>query len=197
MLGLRTLIESTTPLDPLPRETRNGTIQVSRRELKLKCTGWEEDSQLRPDKMLSPTYRSKPLYVYNGEFLYGELVIVRLLEADGWEAVWTDNFHSRGIKKKFWRALPPNGIKCLSKSAACHYLEIVRANCGKSSGFFDVFAWRNDGSDDFRYIECKRKNESANANEKRWIQSTVPSVIKPEQLLVVTIGCEDAFDLTA
>ena len=46
-------------------------------------------------------YDIKPQVQLAGETLLGELLIVRLLERDGWDAVWIDNF-----KSLRWRGLP-------------------------------------------------------------------------------------------
>ena len=62
------------------------------------------------------------------------------------------------------------------------YDSIVQANEGKSSGFFDVFAWKNGA---FIFIEYKGQGDSPNRNETRWITATLKCGVDPEQLFYV------------
>ena len=135
------------------------------------------------DESLSRTYRSKPLVVVNDENLFGELAILRYLQMDGWDGVWIDTFHGRGARKVFWSNLPPDGYGKLSVDAEILYDKIVEANDGKSSGFFDVFAWK-DGR--FIFIEYKGEGDSPNQNEIRWINAAIKCGVRPEDLFFVT-----------
>lgn len=135
------------------------------------------------DESLSKTYRNKPLVVVGDEILFGELAILRYLQMDGWDGVWVDTFHGRGQKKVLWSSLPPNGYGKLTEEAEILYDKIVRANNGKSSGFFDVFAWQNGK---FVFIEYKGEGDSPNENETRWISAAIKSGIRPEDLFFVT-----------
>lgn len=134
------------------------------------------------DESLSKTYRSKPMVVVNNEHLFGELAILRYLQMDGWDGVWVDTFHGKGKKKVFWSNLPPNGMGKLTIEAEKLYDSIVQANEGKSSGFFDVFAWKNGA---FIFIEYKGQGDSPNRNETRWITATLKCGVDPEQLFYV------------
>jgi len=134
------------------------------------------------DESLPGTYRNKPLVVVDGEVLFGELAILRYLQIDGWEGVWVDTFHSRGKKKVVWSNLPPNGQGKLSLEAEKLFDEIVEANQGKSSGFFDVFAWKNE---QFIFVEYKGAGDRPNVNEVRWINAATKCGVRPEQLFFV------------
>jgi hypothetical protein len=134
------------------------------------------------DESLPKTYRSKRLVNVNNEILFGELAILRYLQMDGWDGVWVDTFHGRGKKKVLWSNMPPNGIGQLSKEAENSYDSIVTANNGKSSGFFDVFAWKNG---EFIFIEYKGPGDSPNSNETRWINAALKCGINPESLYFV------------
>jgi len=131
---------------------------------------------------LAKTYTSKPLVEVDGEALYGELAILRYLEKDGWNGVWVDTFHSRGKRKVVWSGMPPDGKGELSKDATLLFNQIVDKNDGKSSGFFDVFAWKNGN---FVFIEYKGKGDSSNKNESRWIRAAIAAGIDPQQLYFV------------
>jgi hypothetical protein len=131
------------------------------------------------DTNLSKTYLSKPLVRFKSESLFGELAILRYLQMDGWDGVWVDTFHGRGVKKVFWSGMPPEGSSRLPKHAESLYDKIVDENGMKSSGFFDVFAWKDRK---YIFIEYKGKGDSSNQNEKRWIKSALKCGIKLEQL---------------
>ncbi len=135
------------------------------------------------DANLSKTYLSKPLVQVKSESLFGELAILRYLQMDGWDGVWVDTFHGRGVKKVFWSGMPTQGSANLPKHAESLYDRIVVQNGMKSSGFFDVFAWKNRK---YIFIEYKGKGDSSNQNEKRWIRSALKCGIKPDQLFFVS-----------
>jgi hypothetical protein len=134
------------------------------------------------DESLSKTYRRKPLVTVNDEILFGELAILRYLQMDGWDGVWVDTFHGRGRKKVLWSNLPPGGFGKLPVEAENLYDRIVQVNGGKSSGFFDVFAWK-DG--EFIFIEYKGQGDSSNQNETRWINAALRCGVQPENLFFV------------
>jgi hypothetical protein len=130
------------------------------------------------DGVLARTYTSKPLTSLDGRAIFGEIAIVRVLERDGWEAVWVDTFH----KRQFWRDMPHEGLPIqLPAAAKAKYDSIVAAN-GGARGFFDVMAWR-DGK--FLFLEYKGKGDSANANEARWIESALQTGVAEAALIFV------------
>jgi len=135
------------------------------------------------NESLSKTYRSKPLVAVNDEILFGELAILRFLQMDGWQGVWVDTFHGRGKRKVLWSGMPPDGYGALSSDAEAFYDSIVQANDGKSSGFFDVFAWK-DGK--FVFLEYKGEGDSSNQNEMRWINAALKCGMQSEELFFVT-----------
>ena len=59
----------------------------------------------------------------------------------------------------------------------------MMANNGKSSGFFDVFAWK-DG--EYIFIEYKGEGDLANQNELGWIKAALSVGVKPNQMFFVT-----------
>ena len=50
---------------------------------------------------IDDTYGGKALLDYKGTPLFAELIILRMLEEDGWSGVWVDNY-----RKKFRTAMP-------------------------------------------------------------------------------------------
>jgi hypothetical protein len=161
------------------RITENGIIQIQSLRIQFPPASPRYPSN---DK-LPKTYRSKPLVVVADEILFGELAILRYLQMDGWQGVWVDTFHGRGKKKVLWSGMPPNGYGNLTSDAEALYDNIVQANDGKSSGFFDVFAWKNG---EFVFIEYKGAGDSSNQNEMRWINAALKCGVQPEELFFVT-----------
>ena len=135
------------------------------------------------DEIVSWTYRTKPLVVIDDEHLFGELAILRVLKKDGWDGVWVDTFHGGGRSKVLWSDMPPLGNGKLPVHAEGLYDKIMMANNGKSSGFFDVFAWRNG---EYIFIEYKGEGDLANQNELGWIEAAISIGIKPNQMFFVT-----------
>jgi hypothetical protein len=76
------------------------------------------------------SYKIKPLVEIEGEPLFGELAILRLLQKDGWDGVWVDTYHD-----KFWKGLPDRTTPCsLSVKAQKIYDKIV-ARHGNMAAF--------------------------------------------------------------
>ena len=82
-----------------------------------------------------------------------------------------------------WSAMPPDGQGRLSGRAELLYDRIVEANGGKSSGFFDVFAWNNEK---IVFIEYKGEGDSPNKNETKWINSAIRCGVRTEDLIFVS-----------
>ena len=131
-------------------------------------------------KGLAATHQAKRLVLVDGKEMFGELAILEYLRKDGWDGVWVDTYH-----KKFWATMSDRGTAILPLHAKQLCGKIVEKNCGKASGFFDVFAWKDAGSE-YVFIEYKGKGDRPNANELRWIDAAIAAGIKPEQLFFVT-----------
>lgn len=131
-----------------------------------------------PEGTLPRTYTSKPLVSVNGAAMFGELVIVRWLEKDGWDGVWMDTFHGA----KFWNAMPHKSQPiALPPAARTLYDAIKLANGGKASGAFDVMVWRNG---EFAFLEYSEGDRS-NRNEAKWIDAALRAGVLPTQLWFV------------
>jgi hypothetical protein len=81
--------------------------------------------------------------------------------------------------------MPPKGIAPpLSPRVLATFNAIREKNGGKLSGFFDIFAWKNDG-DAYLFVEYKGKDDSTNDNELNWINAAISAGVRPEQLKLV------------
>lgn len=184
MLKLRSLAKEITFSTRL---TNNGPIEIENLLIPFTDLKLQKDSPDRIDHEMLSTYRSKPLYLVEGRALYSELAVLSYLQQDGWRGVWMDTYHNRGRYKNFWSGMPPSGKGMLDKHADELYEKIIAKNGGRSSGFFDVFAWKEDVKD-YAFIECKRMAEKPNKNELRWLKAAVDSgLVGPKQLHFVTV----------
>jgi hypothetical protein len=62
------------------------------------------------------------------------------------------------------------------------YERICRANSGKTSGCFDIFAWRKRA---YLFVESKRKSQdSIQATQKAWIEAALRSEVPLDSLLI-------------
>jgi hypothetical protein len=138
----------------------------------------------RCDYMFSPwrgtpildTYGGKAVLDWNGKPVFAELAILGVLERAGWDGVWVDTY-----RRKFRRSMPPECCK-LPSHAQELYDRICRANGGKASGCFDVFAWK-DG--DYLFVESKRKSkDSIQKTQKAWIVAALAAGIPLDSLLI-------------
>lgn len=127
---------------------------------------------------LPKTYRTKPLVRMDGQALFGELAILRLLERDGWDGVWVDTFHGR----KFWRGMPHDSVPVILPAATQVRYDTLVAVHGKAGGFFDVMAWREGR---FLFVEYKGAGDRSNRNERHWIAAALASGVSLDDLAFV------------
>lgn len=124
---------------------------------------------------IEDTYGGKAVIDYNGEPLFAELVILRLLEKRGWNGVWVDTYGRR-----FRNSLPPSS--CELPQHAANFFE--KANSGRkwAAGCFDVFAW-NEGQ--HLFVEAKRKGKDAiRVTQRQWLEVALNSGISVGSFLI-------------
>ncbi len=66
------------------------------------------------------TYNGKIILELNGEPLFAELLILRLLEQHGYKGVWVDTF-----RNKFWQRLPSLSFPVLVDSKIQEMLNLI------------------------------------------------------------------------
>jgi hypothetical protein len=125
---------------------------------------------------IEDTYGGKAVLNSDGKPIFAELAILDVLGKGGWDGVWVDTY-----QKKFRRFMPPESCK-LPSHAQELYDRICRANDGKTSGCFDVFAWK-DG--DYLFVESKRKSkDSIQKTQKAWVEAALASGLPLDSLLI-------------
>ncbi|MHB8755595.1 MAG: hypothetical protein ACYC92_11660 [Candidatus Acidiferrales bacterium] len=93
-------------------------------------------------------FGNKPIVDCNGESLYPELAILRLLQRHGFDGVWIDSY-----RNKCWTEMAKS--ISLPDHAQREYDRILRERNGHRGGFWDVMAWK-DGQ--YLFIELKQSS---------------------------------------
>jgi hypothetical protein len=123
---------------------------------------------------LQDTYGGKAILDCNGEPLFAELAILRMLQASGWQGVWIDTY-----RRKFRQFLPPHS--CDLPPHAQDFLSRAKAGQRWHSGCPDVLAW-NDAS--YLFVEAKRsRKDSIRKTQLRWLESALTTL--PLELFLV------------
>src|SRR5262249_40504909 len=131
------------PIDRLPIDLPSGMIHLPL--CKPKFSKW-------PGKPLAFTFGQKALIDFEGQPLFAELVILRLLEKRGWEGVWVSSYGGRFLREMPTDPALSNHVR-LSESRT----KILDHISPKKSGCFDVFAWHDD---QILFCESKRRRRS-------------------------------------
>ena len=108
------------------------------------------------------TYNGKQLLNFNDQPLFAELCVQRILEQDGYNAVWADTY-----RNKFWKDLPSLGLPVLLDSIANEkYNMIKKENYGKRGGCWDIFAFTQNH---FLFLELKRIDKGSDRIREKQI----------------------------
>lgn len=132
---------------------------------------------------IQDTCGGKAVLRWKGEPLFAELVILRLLQAEGWEGVWIDTY-----RRKFRQFMRPHS--CSLPEHAQAFLD--RANVGRKwpAGCPDVLAW---GEGQYLFVEAKRKGKDRiRKTQLMWLESALNSELPLESFLVFEWGILDA-----
>lgn len=125
---------------------------------------------------ISDTFGGKAVLNFNGEPVFAELAILRILEESGWEGVWVDTFRNR-----FLRCWPPQSCS-ISPHAQKLYDRIKQFNGGKRSGCFDLLAWKDNA---YLFIESKKfAEDSIRQNQIKWLDAALKSGVPLSSFLI-------------
>jgi hypothetical protein len=128
---------------------------------------------------ISDTYGGKAVIDCDGEPLFAELAILRMIQAKGWKGVWIDTY-----RRKFRQSLPPQSCELPEHAQAV----LERASAGHKwrPGCFDVFGWK-DGQ--YLFAEAKRKGKDAiRETQFNWLESALDSGLPLESFLIFEWG---------
>ncbi|HYH82228.1 MAG TPA: hypothetical protein VEX86_20635 [Longimicrobium sp.] len=116
----------------------------------------------------------------DGEHLFAELAVLRLLERDGWTGRWVNTYSGKGEVWKYlteWRDVPrqeqrnrvleePEPRQLLARVATMN-------RPARYAGCWDVFAWRGD---EFAFVQCKKgtaKPGALSTDQEDWLRSAL------------------------
>lgn len=159
MIDLTTLLRAERARPTVVSLPTKGPVEVAK--LRRTETRW---AGLTPPKALVP---NKPWLEFEGEALWAEIIILRLLERDDWQGAWANNW--RGA---FWRD-PWGSVADLGPDNAA-LIRTIAAGMGArrgQTGCWDVFAWRGS---DVLFIEAKmRGRDRIRPSQAAWLESAL------------------------
>ena len=157
-----------TAQPPTPLTLSDGRlVQIATQQWALERWEGEPDP---PD--LARTWASKGKFSVNGRRSCAELAIMDHLQREGWQGVWVNAFARRLHTEWF----PVPGFRTLAEAGAPEWAiavfdRLLSANCGKFTGFFDVFAWRGPG--EVRFDEAKVGNDRIRGTQLRFVEQAL------------------------
>jgi hypothetical protein len=121
------------------------------------------------------TYGGKQVIDLNGEPVFAELAILRLLQAEGWQGRWIDTYRNRKwITINSFVELPSNRNELLQQ---------IYQSVGSKAGCFDVYCWRGT---QVLFAESKRKGrDRIRDTQRRWLAAALDIGLPIESFLIV------------
>jgi hypothetical protein len=123
--------------------------------------------------------KSAAMVDIDGEHLFAELAILRLLERDGWEGRWIYTTAGGEVSKYFytWRDVPrqEQPSRPIQNDAARALLYAIADRSGnRYGGCWSVFAWRENS---FAFFEAKRQaakdKERLKPAQEAWVRAAL------------------------
>jgi hypothetical protein len=117
----------------------------------------------------------------DGEHLFAELAILRLLEKDGWTGRWVNTYGGGGEVWKFlteWKDVPraEQRNRPIEDSEPRQLLARIAGfnKPRRYKGCWDTFAWRGS---EFAFVECKRTSpkykDVVSKQQEEWLRSAL------------------------
>jgi hypothetical protein len=178
-------VSSSIPMTNLPDELRpSDSLQVelpSGETIQLPCC--RPHFERWAGAPIKFYFGRKPLLAYQQQPIFAELLILRLLEAHGWEGVWVSSYG--GIK--YLRQMPQDSSLAHGRVSLPddreHLLNRIWEQSGRRSGCFDIYAWRADA---VLFCEAKRRGKDRiRLSQCSWIEAAILEGVAPDSLLIV------------
>lgn len=125
--------------------------------------------------------RSAAMVDVDGEHLFAELAVLRLLQRDGWDGRWVNTYGAHGEVWKYlteWQdvARAEQRARPIQEPEPRQLLARI-ANFNKPrryKGCWDIFAWRGEA---FAFVECKRvaprNPDVVSKEQEEWLRSAL------------------------
>ena len=118
---------------------------------------------------------NKEVLDHQGEPVFAELAILRVLTADGWDGRWvTPHKFRTGLLDQPQCELPPEQDALFRRIATAK---------GSLRGCWDVFAWRESA---VLFVEAKRnKKDKISQDQKEWLEAAMKVGVSLAHFLIV------------
>jgi hypothetical protein len=124
------------------------------------------------------TYGGKKILELDNEPLFAELLILRLLEKQGYKGVWVDTY-----RNKFWQELPHFSSPVIpDRKLLDVYEKIYEEIGGRKAGCFDIIACKDNH---FIFVELKKKKEDCiRKTQIEWLQIAMTQNLENPTFLI-------------
>ncbi len=134
-------------------------------------------------------YGKKPVLNYKGEPCFAELLILRMLLAEGWEGVWIEAYggtHFLKTMPKAWNLKSEHVSIPEDKEALLKRIW----KTGNTKACFDVFVW-HEGQ--YLFLEAKRDGkDKLTSAQAKFIEGALACGVLPEHMIIIEWKTETA-----
>ena len=128
-------------------------------------------------KPVSDTYGNKPILSFNGRPAFAELIILRILQNDGWNGVWVDTYRNE-YRTAYW---PKNEVELPTEQQ--QLLQRIYKKADSNKGCWDVFCWKEEVR---LFAESKRKGyDRIRGTQRRWLEAAIECGLPLTSFLIV------------
>jgi hypothetical protein len=125
--------------------------------------------------------KASALVELDGEHLFAELAVLRLLEQAGWSGRWVNTYSGKGEVWKYlteWKDLP-RGEQRSRPIEEAEPRQLLAAVAGlnkpaRYKGCWDVFAWKGS---EVAFVQCKRtapkSRDAVSKEQEDWVRSAL------------------------
>ena len=134
---------------------------------------------IKLDSSVISTFGNKEILDHQGEPVFAELAILRVLTADGWNGRWVTNHWGR----PHFRAGLLDQPRCELPPAQAALFRRIETTKGSPGGCWDVFSWRDS---EVLFVEAKRnKKDQINQKQKEWLEAAMKVGISLAHFMIV------------
>ena len=127
---------------------------------------------------ISDRYGNKPVLNANGQPVFAELAILRILGNAGWQGVWVDTYRNKYRTTCF----PMNEVELPTEQR--RLLLGIYEKAGMNKGCWDVFCWTSGGENVF--AELKRQGrDRIRDSQRRWLDAAIKCGLPIASFLIV------------
>ena len=118
---------------------------------------------------------NKPLLDFNGQPMWAEFIVLRELEADGWQGVWIDGWRRAYFRNPDQVAEVPASVGGL--------IDRIAQRTGRHGGCWDICAWRGD---ELRFIELKQRDrDELRSPQLAWREAAIAEGVAASAFTIV------------